>query len=915
MTSENGSQLSSEIMPVALEEEMRRSYLDYAMSVIVSRALPDVRDGLKPVHRRILYAMKESGNIADRPYRKSSSAIGNVMMKYHPHGDGPIYEAIVRMVQDFSMRLPLIDGQGNFGSMDGDSAAAFRYTEARLSRAAHCLLEDIDQDTVDFRPNFDGTTEEPVVLPARYPNLLVNGAGGIAVGMATNIPPHNLGEVIDACCAYIENPDMPVEEMLTYIQGPDFPTGGIILGRMGILEAARTGRGSIIMRGRTHVEEVRKEREAIIITEVPYQVNKARMIERMAEVVKLKLIEGISDLRDESDRDGVRVVIELKREAMAEVVLNQLYRFTPLQTSFGVNTLALDKGQPKQMNIKDIITAFIAFREEVVTRRIKYELRKARERAHILIGLAVAVANIDEMIALIKNASDPQTAREQMLARDWPALSIAPLIELVGESGFEKGQTSYRLSDLQARAILDLRLHRLTGLEREKIAEELEQLIEQIKEYLSVLGSREKLYEIIRTELVEMKERFATPRRTTIEDAEGTVDVEDLIQVEDMVITVSQNGYIKRVPLTAYRAQKRGGKGRSGMSTREADFVKEIFVADTHTPVLFFSTRGIAYLMKVYRLPSGTPQSLGKAMINILPLEQGETISTILPLPKDQSEVDKMSIVFATSHGTVRRNSLSDFLNVRANGKIAMKLDEDEKLVGVVSCTDEQDIFLSSRAGKCVRCAVQDLRVFASRSSTGVRGIKLVPQDEIISITVLDHIEATPEERAAYIKLSRQKRGIEDDPEEKDESENLSENTSLSPQRFEELEAQEQFILTVTDRGFGKRTSAYEYRITNRGVQGVASMKLTTKTGQIANSFIVNDLDQIVLVTDGGQLIRCPVKDIRMAGRQTQGVTIFRIAEDEKVVSIARISESQDEGDAETDAEIEIEETESSAEE
>ncbi len=915
MTSENGSQLSSEIMPVALEEEMRRSYLDYAMSVIVSRALPDVRDGLKPVHRRILYAMKESGNIADRPYRKSSSAIGNVMMKYHPHGDGPIYEAIVRMVQDFSMRLPLIDGQGNFGSMDGDSAAAFRYTEARLSRAAHCLLEDIDQDTVDFRPNFDGTTEEPVVLPARYPNLLVNGAGGIAVGMATNIPPHNLGEVIDACCAYIENPDMPVEEMLTYIQGPDFPTGGIILGRMGIFEAARTGRGSIIMRGRTHVEEVRKEREAIIITEVPYQVNKARMIERMAEVVKLKLIEGISDLRDESDRDGVRVVIELKREAMAEVVLNQLYRFTPLQTSFGVNTLALDKGQPKQMNVKDIITAFIAFREEVVTRRIKYELRKARERAHILIGLAVAVANIDEMIVLIKNASDPQTAREQMLAREWPALSIAPLIELVGESGFEKGQTSYRLSDLQARAILDLRLHRLTGLEREKIAEELEQLIEQIKEYLSVLGSREKLYEIIRTELVEMKERFATPRRTTIEDAEGTVDVEDLIQVEDMVITVSQNGYIKRVPLTAYRAQKRGGKGRSGMSTRAEDFVKEIFVADTHTPVLFFSTRGIAYLMKVYRLPSGTPQSLGKAMINILPLEQGETISTILPLPKDQSEVDKMSIVFATSHGTVRRNSLSDFLNVRANGKIAMKLDEGEKLVGVVSCTDEQDIFLSSRAGKCVRCAVQDLRVFASRSSTGVRGIKLAPRDEIISITVLDHIEATPEERAAYIKLSRQKRGIEDDPEEKDESENLGENTRLSPQRFEELEAQEQFILTVTDRGFGKRTSAYEYRITNRGVQGVASMKLTTKTGKIVNSFIVNDLDQIVLVTDGGQLIRCPVKDIRMAGRQTQGVTIFRIAGDEKVVSIARISESQDEDDAETGAEAEIEETESSAEE
>ncbi len=908
MTLTDGGQLSSEIMPVTLEEEMKRSYLDYAMSVIVSRALPDVRDGLKPVHRRILYAMKESGNIADRPYRKSASAIGNVMMKYHPHGDAPIYDAIARMAQDFSMRLPLIDGQGNFGSMDGDPPAAYRYTEARLSKAAHSLLEDIDQETVDFRPNFDGTTEEPTVLPARYPNLLVNGAGGIAVGMATNIPPHNLGEVIDACCAYIDNPDLTIEEILNYIKGPDFPTGGIILGRAGILEAAKTGRGSIIMRGRTHIEEIRKERNAIVVTEIPYQVNKARMIERMAEVVKLKLIEGIADLRDESDREGVRVVIELKRDATPDIVLNQLFRFTPLQTSFGVNTLALDKGQPKQLNIKEIVRAFIEFREEVVTRRIKYELRKARERAHILIGLAVAVANIDEMISLIKNAADPQVAREQMLAREWPASNVSSLIKLVGESGFNQEATTYRLSETQARAILDLRLHRLTGLERGKIAQELEGLVIQIKDYLSILSSRVQLYSIIRSELQEMKEQFATPRRTLIEDTSNTIEVEDLIQVEDMVITVSQNGYIKRVPLAAYRAQKRGGKGRSGMSTREEDFVKEIFVADTHTPVLFFSNRGIAYLMKVYRLPTGTPQSLGKAMINLLPLEQGETISAILLLPKTQTEVNNMAIVFATSHGTVRRNSLTDFLNVRANGKIAMKLEEGEKLIGVVSCTDYQDVLLSSREGKCVRFAVRDLRVFASRSSTGVRGIKLAPSDEVISITVLNHSDATPEERTAYLKLSRLKRGLEEDYEESEEQIEGGESSyiRLSEERFLELEREEQYILTVTDRGFGKRTSAYEYRITNRGVQGVASMKLTPRTGKIVNSFVVEETDHIVLVTNGGQLIRCLVNEIRIAGRQTQGVTIFRVTEEEKVVSIARICETEN---------VEEETTESTAQE
>ncbi|MGI4851375.1 MAG: DNA gyrase subunit A [Janthinobacterium lividum] len=915
MTSNSEVHLSSEITIVPLEEEMKRSYLDYAMSVIVSRALPDIRDGLKPVHRRILYAMKESGNTHEKSYKKSANSVGYVMMKYHPHGDSPIYEAMVRMVQDFSMRLPLVDGQGNFGSMDGDSAAAYRYTEARLSKAAHSLLADIDQDTVDFRPNFDGTDLEPTVLPARYPNLLVNGAGGIAVGMATNIPPHNLGEVVDACCAYIHNPDITLEEIMGYIQGPDFPTGGIILGRTGIYEAAKTGRGSVIMRGRTHFEEIRKDRQAIIVTEVPYQVNKARMIERMAEVVKLKLIDGISDLRDESDRDGVRMVIELKREANPEVVLNQLYRYTPLQSTFSVNTLALDKGQPKSLSVRDIIKAFIEFRDEVITRRIKFELRKARDRAHILLGLAVAVANLDDMIQLIKNAADPQVAREQILAHNWPAHDIAPLINLVEESRLKifdgvQQQATYRLSEAQARAILDLRLHRLTGLERHKIDDELQHIIEQIKEYLSILGSREKLYDIMQSELLEVKEKFATPRRTTIEEADGSVEIEDLIQVEEMVITVSQNGYIKRVPLATYRAQKRGGKGRSGMSMREEDFVKDVFVADTHTPVLFFSSKGIAYLMKVYRLPIGTPQTLGKAMINLLPLAQDETISAVLPLPKDQSEVEKMSIVFATSHGTVRRNNLSDFLNVRANGKIAMKLDEGETLMGVVKCTDDHDILLSTREGKSVRFSLLDLRVFASRVSTGVRGIKLAKGDEMIAITVLNHTQTLPEERYAYIKLSRQKRDLEEDLEEEieqiEESEEgineLSSANTLSAERFNELEAQEQFILTVTDRGFGKRSSAFEYRITNRGVQGFASMKLTAKTGKIINSFVVGDNDQIVLVTDGGQLIRCPVKHIRVAGRQTQGVTIFRVSDGEKVVSIARIADAQsDEDDIESE--------------
>jgi DNA gyrase subunit A len=881
--------VASDIVSVSLEEEMKSSYLDYAMSVIVSRALPDVRDGLKPVHRRILFAMKEAGFDYGKPYKKSARVTGEVMGKYHPHGNIPIYGAMVRMAQDFSMRLPLIDGQGNFGSMDGDMAAAERYTEARLAKSAQALLEDIDQETVDFRPNYDGTIFEPVVLPARFPNILVNGAGGIAVGMATNIPPHNLGELIDACIACIDNPDISIEELMQFIPGPDFPTGGIILGRSGIISAFKTGRGSVVMRGKTHIEEIRKDREAIIVSEIPYQVIKARMLERMAEVVKEKIIEGIADLRDESDRDGVRVVIELKRDAVADVVLNQLYRHTPLQTSFGVNTLALDRGQPKTMNLKEILQAFLTFREEVITRRVRFELKKARERAHILIGLAVAVANIDDMIALIKGAPDPASAREQMLATEWPAHTIEPLVELVAEPGDKVIKGKYRLSETQARAILDLRLHRLTGLEREKISDELHGLIEEIKEYLSILASREKVCAIMKTELLAAKEQFSTPRRTQIEDADGSVDIEDLIQKEDMVVTVSQNGYIKRVPLSTYRSQRRGGKGRSGMATREEDVVLKVFVANTHTPIIFFSSKGKAYELKVYKLPQGAPQSLGKAMVNLLPLEQGEVISTIMPLPQDETLWDKMSIIFATSMGTVRRNALADFLNIKSNGKIAMKLDEGERLIGVEACTLEQDILLATRNGKCIRFTVKDLRQFTGRTSTGVRGIKLAKGDEVISLSMLNHVDFSTEERAQYLKM---KRGMTQDLEG-EQTQAAEGDLTLSSERFKELETQEQFILSVTNKGFGKRSSAYEYRITNRGGQGIANMVLTSKNGLMVASFIVDQTDQIVLATDSGKLLRCPVAGIRIAGRSTQGVTLFNVDNQEEVVSVARVTEEE----------------------
>ncbi len=878
-----------DIIPVTIEEEMKTSYLQYAMSVIVSRALPDVRDGLKPVHRRILFAMKEANNDWNRSYRKSARAVGDVMGKYHPHGDMAVYDALVRMAQDFSLRIPLIDGQGNFGSMDGDPAAAARYTEVRLSHPAHYILEDLDKETVDFVPNFDDKELEPVVLPARFPNLLVNGAGGIAVAMATNIPPHNLNEVVDACCAYIDNPDISIDGLMEYIKGPDFPTGGVILGRNGIREAYRTGRGSIIIRGKTHFETVRKEREAIIVTEVPYQVNKARMIERMAETVKEKIIEGISDLRDESDRDGVRVVIELKRDAVAEVVLNQLYRYTPLQVFFGVNMLALNARQPQMMNLKDIISLFIEFREEVTVKRIQFDLKKARERAHILIGLAVAVANIDEIIRMIRAAADPAIAREQLMEKAWPVFDLEPLLRLVSDRIIIENST-YRLTETQAKAILDLRLHRLTGLERDKVAGELHELVEKIQGHLTILNSRPLLMELIRNELTEVAEKFPNKRRTTIDEVEFMADMEDLIAREDMVITVSHAGYIKRVPASTYRAQKRGGKGRSGMATRDEDFVNEVFVANTHTPVLFFSSTGQVYQLKVYKLPLGNPQSRGKAMINLLPLSPGEVITTVMPLPEDENTWAGMHIMFATSVGTVRRNALSDFLNIKANGKIAMKLEEGDRLIGVAPCLPSDHVFVTTQLGKCIRFQVDDVRLFVGRNSVGVRGIRLETNDAVISLSILSGTEFTMDERDNYLRQANALRRAGDEKLE------ASQGESLSAVRFEEMAAQEQFILSVTENGFGKRTSAYEYRVTGRGGQGIANIDTSERNGHVVASFPVGHTDDLVMVTDGGQIIRCPVHDIRIAGRKTQGVTLLRVAGDEKVVSVSRIKEPEDDG-------------------
>jgi DNA gyrase subunit A len=901
-----------DITPVAIEEEMKRSYLDYAMSVIVSRALPDVRDGLKPVHRRILYAMKQAGYDWNRGYRKSATSVGEVMGNFHPHGDAPIYEALVRMAQDFAMRLQLIDGQGNFGSMDGDPPAAMRYTESRLSRAADALLDDIDKETVDFQPNFDGSREEPKVVPARFPNILVNGGSGIAVGMATNIPTHNLGEVVDACIAYIDNREITIEELMEIVPGPDFPTGGIILGRAGIHAAYALGRGSIIMRGKTEIEEIRKDREAIIVTEIPYQVNKARMVERIAELVQDKTIEGIADLRDESDRHGVRVVVELKRDAMADVVLNQLYRYTPLQTSFGVNMLALDGGRPLLMSLRDIIVAFVEFREQVVTRRTIYLLRKARERAHTLLGLAVAVANIDEMIALIRRAPDPATARAEMMARAWPAQDVLALIALIEEAGRggARPDGTYHLTEEQARAILDLRLQRLTLLERDKIAEELGGIVVEIKGYLEILGSRQRLMEVIRQELREVKEQFATPRRTAIEELEFETDIEALIQREDMVVTVSHSGYIKRVPLSTYRAQRRGGRGRAGMSVRDEDFIDQIFVASTHAPMLFFTSSGRVYKLKVYRLPVGTPQARGKAMVNLLPnLAQGETISTVMPLPEDESTWADKFAVFATRKGNVRRNALSDFANVFATGKIAMKFegeDADDRLIAVAVCGENDDFLLATGNGRSIRFPAADVRVFSSRSSVGVRGIRLAPGDAVISMSILRHEDVPTATRYAFLRLDAERRRAE--PEEAEVAAEDGENEAaaqISEEQYQDLAARQEFVLVLTEKGFGKRSSAYDYPITGRGAQGRENNDPSRGQGATVAVFPVNHDDQIVLVTNLGQLIRVPVDDISIRRRRSGGVTVFKVDEGERVVSVARLPDTgEDVGNGDSAGEV-----------
>ena len=897
MEENNLVESTQDIAPVEISEEMRRSYLDYAMSVIVSRALPDVRDGLKPVHRRIIYSAYENGYDYNRPFRKSARIVGDVLGKYHPHGDSSVYDAMVRLAQPFSMRVPLIDGQGNFGSMDGDSAAAMRYTEARLAKVAHALIDDIDKDTVDFMPNYDESLQEPTVLPARYPNLLVNGTNGIAVGMATNIPPHNLGEVCDACCAYIDNPDISIEDLIRIVPGPDFPTGGLILGYSGAKSAYLTGRGSVMMRAKCTIEEIHKDKEAIIVHEIPYQVNKAAMIQRIAELLKEKKIEGISEIRDESDRHGVRVVIEIKRDFQADVVLNQLYKYTPLQTSFGMNMLAIHNGRPVMLTLKDIVKAFVEFREEVIRRRTIFELNKARDRAHTLVGLAIAVENIDPVIELIRTAPNPQEAKEALLSRAWPAGDVEALVQLIDEPDRKVEDGTYRLSEAQARAILDLKLQRLTGLERDKIHEELVGLGEEIKECLSILSSREKLYGIMRDELVAIKDEYANPRRTKIEDIEYDTDIESLIQREEMVVTVTDAGYIKRVPLNAYKAQKRGGKGKSGMATKEEDFVTRLFVASTHTPVLFFSSRGIVYKMKVYKLPLGSPTSKGKPFINLLPLEAGETITTIMKLPENEAECKDLSIMFATASGNIRRNSLMDFVNVQSNGKIAMKLDEGDKLINVRICNEDEDVLLAARSGKCIRFPVTEVRVFVGRNSTGVRGIKLANKDEVVSMSILNHSDATSEERDEYLRISSAMKRIQ---AEKGEDKEVSiadtgvEMSVLTEEKFALMRANEQFILSVTTTGYGKRSSSYEYRVTGRGGQGIANMEMSARNKEIASSFPIEDDNQIMMVTDAGKLIRMPVEDIRIAGRKTQGVILFRTAESEKVVSVTKLEADDD---------------------
>jgi len=879
---------------VSISDEMKTSYLDYAMSVIVSRAIPDLRDGLKPVHRRILYAMHEGGNTHDKPYRKSARAVGDVMGKYHPHGDSAIYDALVRMAQDFSMSLPLLDGQGNFGSMDGDNPAAMRYTEVRMDKPAQALLADIEKDTVDFQDNYDGKDLEPSVLPARFPNMLVNGAGGIAVGMATNIPPHNLGEVCDATLALIDNPDLSSEDLIEYIPGPDFPTGGIMLGRSGARKAYLEGRGSVVIRAKTRVEEIRKDRYAIVIDQIPYQVNKAAMIEKIAETVREKRIEGISHVQDESDRHGVRVVIELKRDATAEVVLNQLFRFTPMQTHFGCNMLALNGGKPEQLTLRRFLTSFITFREEVVARRTAFELRKARDRSHVLCGLAVAVSNVDEVVATIRASADAAEARQKLMTRRWPAGDILEYIALIDDPTHKANEDgTYNLSETQARAILELRLQRLTQLGVNEVTDELQDLAGKIKEYLAILASRERIMAIIAEELREVQSQFAVPRRTQIVDWSGDMDDEDLIEREDMVVTVTQGGYIKRTALADFRAQKRGGKGLSGMQTKEEDVVTTLFVANTHTQLLFFTTDGMVYKLKTWRLPQGGRTSKGKAIVNILPIPTGVSIAAIMPVDRPEEEWNDLQIVFATTAGDVRRNALSDFTNVKRNGKIAMDLPEGIELVNARICAEDDDVMLVTRSGRAIRFPTTEVRVFKGRKSTGVRGIRLQGDDRVVSMSVIRHFDATSDERAAYLKMRRALAGAPDDGDEGGETP----AGDISTERFEEMYDAENLILTITVQGAGKLSSSHDYPVRGRGGMGVQAMDKAMRAGALVASFPVETDDQIMLATSRGQSIRVPVKGISFRSRSAGGVKVFNTRKGEEVVSVAWIAESGDEDD------------------
>ncbi len=878
-----------EVPTVGLVEEMRASYLDYAMSVIVARALPDVRDGLKPVHRRILFSAHENGFTHDKPYRKSARIVGDVIGKYHPHGDAAIYEALARMAQDWSMRVPLIDGQGNFGSMDPDPPAAMRYTEARLSRAAEDLLRDLDKDTVDFVPNYDGQEEEPSVLPARFPNLLVNGAGGIAVGMATNIAPHNPGEVIDACLALLSDRTLPSEALMAHVPGPDFPTGGLILQTAGLVSAMTTGRGSILVRARHRIEQA-GQTTRIVLTEIPFQQGKAALVEKIAEAIRDRRIEGVADLRDESNREGVRIVLDLRRDAVTEVVLNQLWRHTPAQGSFPANMLALVGGRPTQLTLADALAQFLAFREEVVRRRSRHELGEARARAHVLIGLVVAVTHLDAVVAAIRASASPEEARAALLGRAWPAAEIAPYLALVEdpEAPDAARAESYRLSETQVRAILDLRLHRLTALGREEIAGELREIAARIADLLAILGGRARLEAVIRAELEEVRARLAAPRRTGIVPAEE-IDDEDLIPREDMVVTVTHSGWIKRTSLAAYRAQRRGGRGRAAMATRAEDVVTDLFVAPTHAPVLFFSNRGRVYRLKVWRLPEGEPQARGRSMANLLPLEPGETVAAVLPLPEEPAASAGLEVMFATARGLVRRNGMEAFANVPATGKRAIRFEPgiDDRLVGVALCREADDVLLSTRGGKAIRFEVASVRQFQSRTSTGVRGMELEPGDEVISLSILRRVGTTTEERERYLRSAPWK----SDPQPLE---------GLAPARFQQMAAAEQFILTVTANGYGKRSSAYEYRRTGRGGKGILAIETSGRNGHVVASFPADAGEELLLVTDRGRLIRLPVAEIRVMGRATQGVTLFRVDEGERVVSAARIREA----DRETDRDL-----------